>query len=89
MQVLCVTSKSASPVKLADFNLGIGAGRGESHTPTITTPVGTPDYMAPEVVQAYQEEAIKAASAWRYKPALQNGKPVEVYFTIRVDFTLQ
>jgi protein TonB len=37
----------------------------------------------------FEEEAISAVSQWRYKPALQNGRPVEVYFTIRVDFTLQ
>ena len=37
----------------------------------------------------FEEEAIGAVSQWRYKPATQNGKPVEVYFTIRVDFTLQ
>ncbi len=37
----------------------------------------------------FEEEAIDAVRQWRYKPALQNGKPVEVYFTIRVDFTLQ
>jgi protein TonB len=32
--------------------------------------------------------AIDAVSAWRYRPARQNGKPVDVYFTIIVDFEL-
>jgi len=26
---------------------------------------------------------------WKYKPALQNGKPVSVYYTVRVDFRLR
>jgi len=36
----------------------------------------------------FEEAAIEAVQQWRYKPALQNGKPVEVYFTIYVEFTL-
>jgi protein TonB len=36
----------------------------------------------------FEDNAIKAVSQWRYQPALQNGKPVEVYFTVVVDFSL-
>ncbi|HXV74981.1 MAG TPA: TonB family protein [Candidatus Polarisedimenticolaceae bacterium] len=36
----------------------------------------------------FEDAAIKAVRQWRYKPALQNGKPVEVYFTVFVDFKL-
>jgi protein TonB len=36
----------------------------------------------------FEEAAMEAVSQWRYKPALQNGKPVEVYFTVFVNFTL-
>lgn len=36
----------------------------------------------------FEEKAIEAVKQWRYDPALQNGKPVEVYFTVVVDFTL-
>jgi Ca-activated chloride channel family protein len=36
----------------------------------------------------FQEEAINAVRQWRYKPATRDGKPVEVYYTIRVDFGL-
>lgn len=36
----------------------------------------------------FEAAAIAAVRQWRYKPALQNGKPVEVYFTVFVDFKL-
>jgi protein TonB len=36
----------------------------------------------------FEESAVKAVAQWRYEPALQNGKPVEVYFTVVVDFSL-
>jgi protein TonB len=32
--------------------------------------------------------AIDAVKKWKYKPAIQNGKPVKVYMTVGVDFTL-
>ena len=35
------------------------------------------------------EKAIEAVKQWRYKPALQKGKPVDVYFTVVVEFALQ
>lgn len=34
------------------------------------------------------ESAIEAASQWRYEPALLDGEPIDVYFTIFVNFTL-
>jgi protein TonB len=36
----------------------------------------------------FEDAAISAVQEWRYKPALQNGKAVEVYFTVFVDFKL-
>jgi len=36
----------------------------------------------------FEEEAQKAVELWRYYPATQNGRPVDVYFTVFVDFTL-
>ncbi len=36
----------------------------------------------------FEDSAIFAVLQWRYEPALQNGKPVEVYFTVVVDFSL-
>jgi protein TonB len=36
----------------------------------------------------FEEAAIEAVQQWRYKPALQNGRPVEVYFTVFVEFKL-
>ena len=32
--------------------------------------------------------AIEAVKKWKYKPATLNGKPVKVYFTVVVTFTL-
>jgi TonB family protein len=37
----------------------------------------------------FDEAAIAAVKQWRYKPAQQNGKPVDVYFTVVVDFVLE
>ena len=36
----------------------------------------------------FNDSAIEAVKQRKYKPALQNGKPVSIYFTIRVDFIL-
>jgi protein TonB len=35
------------------------------------------------------EQAIKAASQWRFKPATRLGQPVSVYVTIAVGFTVR
>lgn len=35
------------------------------------------------------EEAIKAIKQWKFKPATLNGKPVDVYFNLTVNFRLQ
>jgi protein TonB len=37
----------------------------------------------------FEEEAVVAVQKWRYHPATQNGNPVDVYFTINVDFELR
>jgi len=37
----------------------------------------------------FEEAAVSAVAQWRYKPAMQGSKPVDVYFTVRVDFELQ
>ena len=39
----------------------------------------------PELVRS----AKHAVQQWRYKPALWNGQPVDVYFTVVVDFRLE
>ncbi len=36
----------------------------------------------------FEEAAIDAVRQWRYKPALKDGQPLDVYFTIVVDFSL-
>jgi len=36
----------------------------------------------------FDEAAIAAVRQWKYKPGLQNGKPVDVYFTVVVTFEL-
>jgi protein TonB len=37
----------------------------------------------------FEEEAIEAIRQWRYEPGRQNGVPVDVYFTVVVEFALQ
>ncbi len=35
------------------------------------------------------QAAINAVKQWKYQPAMLNGKPVKVYFTVTVNFTLR
>jgi protein TonB len=35
------------------------------------------------------EEAVKAIKSWKFKPATLNGKPVDVYYNLTVNFRLQ
>jgi protein TonB len=37
----------------------------------------------------FEQAAVEAITQWRYEPARQNGVPVDVYFTVIVDFTLR
>merc|ERR1712051_860328 len=50
--ILCVDSSAPSPVKLCDFDLCSEASIDIS-TPTLLTPVGSVEYMAPEVVDTF------------------------------------
>jgi protein TonB len=44
---------------------------------------------SPGAALGFDEAAIEAIRQWRYKPALQDGKPVDVYMTVVIDFTLR
>ena len=37
----------------------------------------------------FEESALLAVEQWRYLPAMKDGEPVAVYFTVRVDFELE
>jgi len=37
----------------------------------------------------FEESAIAAVQMWRYEPAKQGSRAVDVYFTVRVEFELQ
>jgi len=50
--VLCVNQNSPCPVKLCDFDLCSSVSI-EVSTPQLLTPVGSLEYMAPEVVEAF------------------------------------
>jgi protein TonB len=45
--------------------------------------------QSPGAKFGFDEMAMAAVKTWRYKPGLQNGKPVDVYFTVVVEFVLQ
>lgn len=56
--ILCVSKTSLTPVKLCDFDLGSGIKFNTSvnsplATPQLLTPVGSAEFMAPEVVTAF------------------------------------
>lgn len=44
---------------------------------------------APEGDLGFAEAATESVRKWRYEPARLNGEPVDVYFTVVVDFQLQ
>jgi len=55
--ILCYSRDSMCPVKLCDFDLGSGIKFNSAFTPVTTpelgTPVGSAEFMAPEVVEAF------------------------------------
>ncbi|KFO77572.1 MAP kinase-interacting serine/threonine-protein kinase 2, partial [Cuculus canorus] len=59
--ILCESPDQVSPVKICDFDLGSGIKlNGDCSpisTPELLTPCGSAEYMAPEVVEAFNEEA--------------------------------
>lgn len=44
---------------------------------------------SPDDFDGFPEAALEAVKQWRYEPATKDGVPVDVYFTVFVDFTLQ
>jgi len=58
--VLCMYYDKLTPVKLCDFDLGSGikfhTGGGSDTTPLLFTPVGSAEFMAPEIVEAFIED---------------------------------
>jgi len=60
--ILCVKAGQLTPVKICDFDLGSGIQIGSRHcspvtTPQLLSPVGSADFMAPEVVDVWQYQA--------------------------------
>ena len=51
---------SLTPVKLCDFDLGseikFHSGGGSDTTPLLFTPVGSAEFMAPEIVEAFIDD---------------------------------
>ncbi|XP_056893448.1 MAP kinase-interacting serine/threonine-protein kinase 1 isoform X3 [Takifugu flavidus] len=59
--ILCENTDQVSPVKICDFDLGSGVKLSSActpiTTPELTTPCGSAEYMAPEVVEVFTDEA--------------------------------
>uniref|UniRef100_A0ACB8F4C4 MAP kinase-interacting serine/threonine-protein kinase 1 n=1 Tax=Sphaerodactylus townsendi TaxID=933632 RepID=A0ACB8F4C4_9SAUR len=59
--ILCESHDKVSPVKICDFDLGSGVKLNSASTPIttpeLTTPCGSAEYMAPEVVEVFTDEA--------------------------------
>ena len=47
-----------------------------------------PTHEFDQFCDAFERAAKNAAGEWRYEPSLLDGKPVPVYYTVRVDFSL-
>ncbi|CAN0031230.1 unnamed protein product [Lampetra fluviatilis] len=56
--ILCEFADQVTPVRICDFDLGSGVPVGSTpiSTPELATPCGSAEYMAPEVVEAFNEE---------------------------------
>lgn len=57
--ILCACENQISPVKICDFDLasGLDGLSAAVTTPELQTPVGSAEYMAPEVVDAFKTQA--------------------------------
>ena len=60
--VLCEYEDQLCPVKLCDFDLGSGIKFNSQltspiSTPALLTPVGSAEFMAPEVVEAFMDDS--------------------------------
>ena len=59
--MLCVYEDQLCPVKICDFDLGSGIKFNSQltspiSTPALLTPVGSAEFMAPEVVEAFMDD---------------------------------
>eukprot|EP00795_Rhopilema_esculentum_P004604 gene4604-20876_t len=55
--ILCKYEDRIVPVKICDFNLASGLDSINCPTPELYTPVGSAEFMAPEVIEAFQGDA--------------------------------
>lgn len=58
--ILCFSESQVCPVKICDFDLGSGNVLSDDSpvsTPELLTPVGSAEFMAPEIVEAFMGEA--------------------------------
>lgn len=60
--ILCQSVDSIAPVKICDFDLGSGVmnnngSKSPCKTPELLTPVGSAEFMAPEIVEGFMGEA--------------------------------
>lgn len=58
--ILCYSAEQVCPIKICDFDLGSGIVLSDASpvsTPELLTPVGSAEFMAPEVVGAFMGEA--------------------------------
>ena len=45
--------------------------------------------MGLRFAKVLREEARRAVSRWRFRPATYRGEPIDVYYTVTVNFRLQ
>ncbi|XP_065176449.1 MAP kinase-interacting serine/threonine-protein kinase 1-like [Sycon ciliatum] len=69
--ILCEQTIKVTPVRLCDFDLGsaVGAAANRVTTPELLTPVGSCEFMAPEVVAAFADDDLsydKKCDVWSF-----------------------
>ena len=45
-------------------------------------------FEVPASGMGFEAAALEAVHNWRYEPATRDGRPVDVFITVRVDFTI-
>jgi hypothetical protein len=66
---------------------GAGSGGGRSETHPVAPGRGTKENVPPDASRDFEAAAVSAVKQWKFLPGTQNGAPVDVYWTLIVEFS--